>query len=95
MLNADVQFQGTAATTVLATPYHPEEVDSDRFGGPSGFTFAAWVRRAGYGPGSDVLFDFGTTIDGGPTGDRISLTFGAPGSSSASGASASLPFALL
>ena len=82
MLDADVQFHGSASTLVLAAPFHPDEADSDRFGGPTGFTFAAWVRRAGYGPGTDVLFEFGSPgVDDGPIADSISLTFGRPGSS--------------
>ena len=38
MLDADVQFHGSASTLVLAAPFHPDEVESDRFGGPTGFT---------------------------------------------------------
>ena len=80
ILDSDVQFRGTESTAMAVTPHHPEEANSDRFGGPSGFTFAAWVRRAGYGPGTDVLFEFGTADpDGISTGDRISLALGAKG----------------
>ena len=53
------------------------EQDSDpRLGGPDGFTFAAWVRRANYGSLTDTIFELGSYAEGGGGVDLISLTFG-------------------
>ncbi len=42
----------------LADPSEPSTV----LGGPRGFTVAAWVRRANYGPLRDTMFEFGDVI---------------------------------
>ena len=87
LLDRDYAFDSSAASLLNVTDAMSEALEDEqdrdpRLGGPDGFTFSGWVRRANYGSLTDTIFQLGsyTVSDDGQqavtASDTITLSFG-------------------